>query len=62
MTFNAPEASTIASCAARASNLFGAVMNSYPVIFEISAATFSSKPLFVFKPCQVQLADLIDFT
>lgn len=32
--------------------LFGAVLNSRPVIFEISAATLTSKPFLVFKPCQ----------
>ena len=30
--------------------LFGAVLNSMPVIFEISSATFTSKPFFVFRP------------
>ena len=63
----APEASTMASCAASASNygtsqprlcsedlgltLLGAVMKSYPVILEISAATFSSNPFLVLRPC-----------
>ena len=30
--------------------LLGAVLNSSPVSFEISAATFTSKPFFVFRP------------
>ena len=39
--FSAPCASTIASCAANASNLFSAVMNGKPVSFAICFATFS---------------------
>ena len=44
---NSPETSTIASCAASASNLLGAVSNGRPVIFETSSATFSAKPILV---------------
>lgn len=49
-TLSAPEASTMASWAASASNLFGAVSNGKPVILAISAATLTSKPLRVFSP------------
>jgi hypothetical protein len=41
---------TIASCAASASNLFGAVTKGRPVIAAISAATRLSKPTLVFSP------------
>lgn len=49
--FIAPDASTMASCAASASNLFGAVLNGNPVTLEISSATLTSKPFLVFRPC-----------
>src|SRR6187402_3004093 len=42
-----PEAWTIASCAARDSNLLGAVLNSVPVILLTSAAIASANPLKV---------------
>ena len=48
--FNAPDNSTIASCAARASNLFGAVTNGKPVSSAIFLATKTSYPLGVFSP------------
>lgn len=48
--FNAPEYYTRASWAANASNLLGAVVNSYPVSYDIYAATFSAKPIYVFNP------------
>jgi hypothetical protein len=50
IVFNAPLHSTIASCAANASNLFLAVINGKLVNFEISCATATSKPSYVFKP------------
>lgn len=50
-TLRAPEASTIASCAARASNLLGAVRKGRPVILEISSATLTSNPARVLSPC-----------
>lgn len=50
-TLSAPEASTIASCAASASNLLGAVWKVRPVILEISSATLTSNPLRVLSPC-----------
>ncbi|MCY1370732.1 hypothetical protein D9M69_578370 [compost metagenome] len=40
--FKAPESSTIASCAAKASNLFGAVTNGNPVKSAIFFATNTS--------------------
>ena len=46
----APWALTSASCAARASNLFGAVTNGIPVSFAISAATLCPKSAGAFKP------------
>mmetsp|Transcript_28683 Transcript_28683/g.72021 ORF Transcript_28683/g.72021 Transcript_28683/m.72021 type:complete len:249 (-) Transcript_28683:730-1476(-) len=50
MVFKTPPHSTTASCAANASNLFGAGVNGSPVVFEISAHTFSSKPMRVLSP------------
>merc|ERR1712008_46303 len=50
MTLRAPETSTIASWAAKASNLLGAVTNGNPVISDTLAATFSAKPILVFNP------------
>mmetsp|Transcript_9690 Transcript_9690/g.24936 ORF Transcript_9690/g.24936 Transcript_9690/m.24936 type:complete len:204 (-) Transcript_9690:736-1347(-) len=44
IVFSAPLASTMASCAASASNLFGAVTNGRPVSFSSCAATSTSKP------------------
>lgn len=46
----APCTSTIASCAARASNLFGAETNGKPVSCAIFATAFSEKPFRVFNP------------
>ena len=48
--FKVPENSTRASWAARASNLFGAVINGKSVILEIFFATDLSHPCFVFSP------------
>lgn len=42
MVLSAPLASTMESCAARASNLFGAVMNGRPVSLAMRVAIFSS--------------------
>ena len=50
MVFKAPCASTIASCAANASNLFYAVTNGSPVSFAIFFATNLSYPFGVFNP------------
>ena len=50
ITFNAPDTSTKASCAAKASNLLGAVINGKPVSVETFSATFSAKPILVFSP------------
>ena len=47
---NAPLSSTIASCAAKASNLFGAVLNGIPVSSAMFAATATSYPLGVLRP------------
>ena len=49
-TLVAPDISTIASWAASASNLFGAVVNGSFVIFGAEAANFLSKPFSVFRP------------
>ena len=48
--FRAPEASTIASCVASASNLLGAVLKSAFVILLISSAIASAKPANVLIP------------
>ncbi|MNR05597.1 hypothetical protein D3C85_1216380 [compost metagenome] len=48
--FKAPESSTMASCAAKASNLFGAVTKGKPVKSAIFLATKTSYPFGVFKP------------
>ena len=48
--FSAPDISTMASFAASASNLFGAVTKGRPVISAILAAIFSAKPLRVLRP------------
>ena len=48
--FSAPDISTIASLAASASNLFGAVTKGRPVISAIFAAIFSAKPSRVLSP------------
>ncbi len=47
---SAPLASTIASCAASASNLLGAVTKGSPMSSATAAANFSAKPFFVFRP------------
>jgi len=47
---SAPLASTIASCAASASNLLGAVTKGSPVSSATAAANFSAKPFLVFRP------------
>lgn len=57
-TLSAPEASTMASCAARASNLFGAVWKVSPVILEISRATLTSNPLRVLSPCERSVSEV----
>mmetsp|Transcript_41084 Transcript_41084/g.136124 ORF Transcript_41084/g.136124 Transcript_41084/m.136124 type:complete len:227 (-) Transcript_41084:702-1382(-) len=49
-TLSAPDASTIASCAASASNLFGAVTNGRPVSLAIRAAISSPYPSTVLSP------------
>ncbi len=49
-TLSAPEASTIASWALRASNLSSAVSNGRPVSSAILAATARSKPSGAFNP------------
>jgi hypothetical protein len=36
--------------------LFGAVLKSKPVIFDISTATLTSKPFFVLRPCNLDYA------
>ena len=46
----APWLKTIASCAARASNLFGAVVKGNPVMRAICSATSSAKPAGAFRP------------
>lgn len=48
--FRAPLISTIASWAASASNLFGAVTKGRPVSAATVAATFSAKPILAFRP------------
>ena len=48
--FRAPDASTIASCAASASNLLGALTNGSPVSRPIQAATRSANPGGAFSP------------
>ncbi len=48
--FNAPWVSTIASCAASASNLLGAVIKGSPVNSAIYCATFSEYPFGVLIP------------
>ena len=58
-TLSAPEASTMASWAARASNLFGAVWKVSPVIFEISRATLTSNPLRVLSPCELSVSQSV---
>ena len=46
----APWVKTMASCAARASNLFGAVVKGRPVMEAILSATPSAKPTGAFSP------------
>ena len=46
----APCENTIASCAASASNLFGAEVNFICVMFDMRSATASPKPLGAFSP------------
>ncbi|MNS94008.1 hypothetical protein D3C72_1282090 [compost metagenome] len=46
----APWLKTMASWAARASNLFGAVVKGRPVMAAICSATFSAKPTGAFRP------------
>jgi len=41
--------------------LLGAVWNSKPVIFEISAAILTSNPVLVFKPCMANEPDDLSF-
>lgn len=48
--FMAPEASTIASCAARASNLFSAVTNGSSVMSATCFANSTSKPFLELMP------------
>ena len=48
--FKAADAFTIASLAARASNLFFADLNLYPVMSEIFSATILEYPLGVLRP------------
>ena len=47
---SAPWLNTMASWAARASNLLGAVTKGRPVIAAIRSATFSAKPIGAFRP------------
>lgn len=42
--------------------LLGAVLNSRPVILEISAATLTSKPFLVFRPCKIALSKFTQYT
>ena len=46
----APCENTMASCAASASNLLGAVTKGRPVMSAIRSATFSAKPIGAFRP------------
>lgn len=48
----APLISTTASCAARASNLLGAVTKGSPVSLATAAARAVSKPIFEFSPAK----------
>ena len=50
--FRAPLISTMASWAARASNLFGAVTKGKPVSLATAAATFVSKPTLELSPAK----------
>ena len=50
ITLRAPETSTMASWAASASNLLGAVTKGRPVMSETLEATFSANPMRVFRP------------
>ncbi len=50
MTLSAPDTSTMASWAARASNLLGAVTKGRPVREDTLEATFSAKPTRVLRP------------
>ncbi len=49
-TLSAPDASTMASWAAKASNLFGAVTKAKPVMAATSAANASAKPSGALSP------------
>ncbi len=50
MVFKTPDTSTIASCAAKASNLFSAVTNGRPVTFATFFAKASAKPFLELMP------------
>ena len=50
MTLSAPDISTIASCAASASNLFSAVTKGRLVILATSSAKLSAKPILLLSP------------
>ena len=50
ITFNCPLHSTIASCAAKDSNLLSDVTNGRPVFFAIAFAIETSHPFLVFSP------------
>ena len=50
ITFSMPDSSTIASCAARASNLFGAVLNGRPVNCSTFCAKLSANPFVELIP------------
>ena len=58
----APLISTTASCAARASNLFGAVTNGNPVSLATAAARAVSKPCFEFSPAQRRWQICLDWS
>ena len=51
----APLISTTASCAARASNLFGAVTKGKPVSLATAAATAESNPFLELRPVCIHL-------
>ena len=53
--FGAPCVRTMASCAASAANLFGAVRNGSPVSSAICAATFAAYSGWVFSPVPTAL-------
>lgn len=49
-----PRCQRLPPCSTGLPTLFGAVLNSRPEIFEISAAILTSKPFLVFKPCRTR--------